>query len=93
MTMPIRSSYAAGHFELQIDGQQSTAYVKSVEGGWSRATVADDATGSNSQRIKQITSVDIDPITVEVGLTGAKDMLKWIGARSAARSRPRGGRS
>ena len=78
MTTPLRNSYAAGHFELRIDGQQATAYVKSVEGGWSRAHIADDAVGANSQRIKQITSVDIDPITVEVGLPGAKDMLKWI---------------
>jgi hypothetical protein len=34
--------------------------------------------GSHSQRIQQITSVELDPITVEFGLAGAKDMLKWI---------------
>ena len=78
MTMLTRNSYAAGHFELRIDGHEPTAYVKSVEGGWTRANIADEGVGPNAQRVKQITSVDLDPITVEFGLTGAKDMLKWI---------------
>ncbi len=73
-----RSSYAAGHFELRIDGHDPTAFVKSVDGGWSRAQIADETMGSSAQRSKQLTTVDIDPITVEFGLTGAKDMLRWI---------------
>ncbi|HET9620374.1 MAG TPA: phage tail protein [Kofleriaceae bacterium] len=73
-----RNSYAAGHFELRIDGHEPTAFVRSVEGGWSRAHITDDVIGSNRLRIKQITSVEIDPITVEVGLTGSRDMLRWI---------------
>jgi len=78
MTMLTRNSYAAGHFELQIDGHESTAYVKSVEGGWSRATIGEEAVGAVRQRLKQISKVDIDPINVEFGLLGAKDMLRWI---------------
>ncbi len=78
MTMVTRNSYAAGHFELQIDGHEPTAFVKSVEGGWSRASISNETTGSDPEQLKQITSVDIDPITVEFGLPGAKDMLKWI---------------
>src|SRR5258705_13987785 len=80
MTITTRNSFAAGHFELQIDGHKSTAFVKSVEGGWSRANISDDAVGPDGQRIKQITTRDIDPITVEFGLAGANDMLKWIQA-------------
>ncbi len=75
-----RNSYAAGHFELQIDGHKSTAYLKSVEGGWSRANIVDDAHGADPQRVKQISNVEIDPITMEFGLAGANDMLKWIQA-------------
>jgi len=63
-TILTRNSYAAGHFELQIDGHKSTAYVKSVEGGWSRANIVDDPHGSDPQRVKQISNVDIDPITM-----------------------------
>ncbi len=73
-----RTSYAAGHFKLEIDGHKSTAFVKSIEGGWSRGNITDDSIGPDGQRIKQITSRDIDAITVEFGLAGANDMLKWI---------------
>jgi tail tube protein gp19 len=78
MTIETRSNYAAGSFDLQIDGHQQTAWVKSVEGGWSRAKIGEEAVGSDPQRLKQISKVEIDPITVEFGLMGAKDMLKWI---------------
>jgi hypothetical protein len=76
--MLTRNSYAAGHFEVRIDGLEPTAYVKSVEGGWSRAVIADEDGRADPQRLKQIASVNIEPITVEFGLVGAKDMLKWI---------------
>jgi T4-like virus tail tube protein gp19 len=77
-TMLTRNSYAAGNFELRVDGCEPTAYVKSVGGGWSRANIGNEAVGSHSQRVKHITSVEIEPITVEFGLAGAKDMLRWI---------------
>lgn len=73
-----RTSYAAGHFELRVDGHEPTAFVRSVEGGWSRAQLTDEAAGSTADPIKQISTVDIDPITVEIGLSGCKDMLRWI---------------
>jgi hypothetical protein len=77
-TPPTRNSYAAGHFELQIDGHKSTAYLKSINGGWTRGNVSDDARGPDPLRTKQISSVDIDPIEIEFGLAGAGDMLAWI---------------
>jgi hypothetical protein len=78
MTVLTRNSYAGGHFELQIDGHEPTAWVKSVAGGWSRAQIGEESVGSGPERLKQISKVDIEPITVEFGLIGAKDMLKWI---------------
>lgn len=80
MTALTRNSYAAGNFELQIDGHAPTAYVRSIEGGWSRANIGDEPVGSSSQRFKHITSVDIEPIVMELGLMGAKDVLRWIQA-------------
>jgi hypothetical protein len=80
MSLSTRTSYAAGHFDLQIDGHKSTAFVKSIDGGWSRANVVDDAVGTSPQRVKQISNVDVDPISVEFGLAGANDMLQWIKA-------------
>lgn len=78
MTALTRNSYSAGHFELLIDGGKPTSYVRSVEGGWSHASITDGAAGPDSDRAKQISTVDIDPITVEFGLGGAADLLAWI---------------
>lgn len=70
MATVTRNSYSASNFELLIDGHKPTAYVKSVEGGWSYGNITDE--------VQQISSADIDPITVEFGLGGAADWLKWI---------------
>ena len=37
-----KRSFTSGHFELQIDGHASTAYLKQVDGGWVRASVIDE---------------------------------------------------
>jgi hypothetical protein len=73
-----KSSYTAGHFELMIDGHKTTAYLKSVDGGWPKANVVDDPIGAASERVKHISTVEIDPFSVEFGLVGAKEILKWI---------------
>jgi len=73
-----RKSYAAGHFEFVVDGDRPTAYVRSVDGGWSNASIADDPVGPDATRLKQISSVEIEPITVEFGLGGARDLVSWI---------------
>lgn len=67
-----RGSYAAGHFEFLVDGHEPTAYVKAVEGGWSRTQLG------NEREQHKVSTVEIDPIVVELGLTGAKDMLRWV---------------
>ena len=78
MTLPGSKSYTAGHFELLIDGHKSTAYLKSVDGGWTRASVVDDPMGGNVNRVKHISSVEVEPISMEFGLTGANDVMQWI---------------
>jgi hypothetical protein len=78
LTVLTKTSYTAGHFEVRIDGHEPTAYVKSVEGGWNRASIAEESVGIDRQPLKHITTVEIEPITVEFGVLGAKDMLRWI---------------
>jgi len=78
MTLPGNKSYTTGHFELQIDGHKSTAYLKQIDGGWSKANVVDDAVGADHNRIKHISTVEIEPFSVEFGLAGANDILQWI---------------
>jgi hypothetical protein len=78
MTRVGTKSITAGHFELLIDGHKTTAFLKQIEGGWSRANVVDDAVGADQNRIKQVSTVDIDPFSMEFGLAGANDLLQWI---------------
>jgi hypothetical protein len=77
MTLDKRS-YTAGHFELLIDGHASTAYLKSVDGGFAKAQLVDEPVGPANQRIKHTSVVDIDPFTIDFGISGANDILKWI---------------
>lgn len=73
-----KKSYTSGHFELQIDGHKATAYLKSVDGGHVVANAVDEPIGTHNQRIKSISTLDIEPFTLDVGISGAKDILKWI---------------
>ena len=75
-----RSSFAAGHFEFQLDGHKSIAFLKSVDGGWIKAALIEESVGPDNQRIKHTSTVEIDPFTVEFGLASADDILKWIQA-------------
>jgi|GEM_PF-1145898 len=77
MTISSRS-FPAGQFALTIDGHQSTAYVKSVDGGFARAQVADDPAGGDVKRVKHIATVEVEPISIEMGMTGSGDVLSWI---------------
>lgn len=72
--------YTAGHFELQIDGHATTAYLRSVDGGHVRTNLVDEPIGSENARIKHSSTVDIDPFTIDIGISGAGDVLRWIQA-------------
>lgn len=73
-----KKSYTSGHFELVIDGHKSTAYLKSVDGGHVVANAVDEPIGTHNQRIKSISTLDVEPFTLDFGISGAKDILKWI---------------
>jgi hypothetical protein len=78
MTVFKSKSYTAGHFELQIDGHKTTTFLKSVDGGWAKANAVDDPMGGNSGRVKHLTTVEIEPISLEFGLSGSTHILEWI---------------
>jgi hypothetical protein len=73
-----KRSYTSGHFELLIDGHASTAYLKSVDGGFAKAQLVDEPIGPSNERIKHTSVVDIDPFTIDFGISGANDILRWI---------------
>jgi hypothetical protein len=74
----MKKSYTTGHFELEIDGKPTTAYLKSIDGGYIKASLVDEPIGPENQRIKHSSTVDIEPFTVDFGLAGASEVLKWI---------------
>jgi hypothetical protein len=76
---PLNSkSFAAGHFELAIDGHKSTTFLKSCEGGWTKGNVVDDPVGALSNRVKHISTVEIEPLSFEIGMAGSTQVLEWI---------------
>jgi hypothetical protein len=78
MTLPTSKSFTAGHFELQLDGSKVTTYLKNVSGGWPKAQAIDDGVGPQHGRIKHLGPVEIDPMQVEFGISGADPVLQWI---------------
>jgi hypothetical protein len=78
MTTPTSKSFTAGHFELLIDGHKTSTFLKNVEGGFTKATVIDEPIGADINRVKHLGTVEIDPISVEFGLSGGKQVLEWM---------------
>src|ERR1041385_1929439 len=73
-----KQSFTAGHFELQIDGHVTTAYLKSVDGGYMRAALVEEPIGPENLRIKHTSVADVEPFTVDFGISGANEVLKWL---------------
>src|SRR5687768_9572071 len=71
-------SYTGGHFELHVDGAQSSAYLRQVEGGHIKQEVISEQVGADRLRVKHNTVTEIEPFTLEVGMSGAGDVLRWI---------------
>jgi hypothetical protein len=71
-------SFAAGHFGLELDHYKVSAYIKSVEGGFGKANVTDEAVGADVNHIKHLSTREIEPFSVELGLSGCKSILMWI---------------
>lgn len=80
MTQMTARSTSTGHFELVIDGNTKPSYLKSVEGGFVKADVIEEAIGVDLMRIKHTTVRKVEPISAEVGLAGSTEILKWIRA-------------
>src|SRR2546428_13933658 len=78
MTQSDKRSYAAGSFELLLDGQKSSAYVKMVEGGHIKTNTIDEPFGPTTERAKHQSTAEIEPISMDIGMSNSEAMLKWI---------------
>jgi len=73
-----RRAYTSGHFQLAIDGHVTSAYLKTVEGGYVRTNVVDEPIGPEVNRIKHTAVAEIEPFTCDCGISGLGDVLRWI---------------
>jgi len=73
-----KKSYTSGHFELSLDGQKTTAYLKSLDGGWGKHALVDERIGPENMAIKHGSLAEVDPFSFEFGLSGANQVLQWI---------------
>lgn len=87
MSKSTKKSYTSGHFELSIDGRRTTAYLKSLDGGWGKHSVVDERVGPENMSIKHSAVPETDPFSFEFGLSGANQVLDWI--RQSWKKEPR----
>jgi hypothetical protein len=73
-----KTAYTAGHFELALDGAKTTAYLKSLDGGYMGHSVVDESIGTENKRIKHSAVADVEPISFEIGMSGSASVLRWI---------------
>jgi hypothetical protein len=89
--MGSRLAFTAGHFELALDKAKTSAYLKSLEGGYMGHSLVDEAIGSDNKRIKHSAVADVEPISFEMGMSGAKSVLQWIQSSWNKDYRPQSG--
>lgn len=69
---------SAGTFQLTLDGVKNSAYIKSADGGFVKASVIDEPVGPENLRIKHTSTVEIEPFAFEIGFAGSRTVLQWI---------------
>src|SRR5262245_3838908 len=70
--------YTAGVFQMSLDGERTTAYLKSIQGGLQWLEYVQDRFGEANKRVTHHTVADIDEVSFEFGMSGAQPVLKWI---------------
>jgi hypothetical protein len=69
---------AAGMFQLTLDDTPSSAYIRSVDGGFVKASLVDEPIGTDLMRVKHTSLAEIEPFSFEIGFAGSKAVLQWI---------------
>jgi hypothetical protein len=70
--------FSTGHFKLLVDNNPITSYIKSVEGGLINAQIVEEPNGHYNLRGRHLGTREIEPITVEFGMSGAKWCLDLV---------------
>ncbi|MCG8424661.1 MAG: phage tail protein [Proteobacteria bacterium] len=73
-----KRSYTSGHFLFNIDDSPAWSWLKSVDGGVVKGNVVTENVGPDTLHFKHITTVEIEPLSVEVGMSASSPMFRWI---------------
>ena len=73
-----RTAYTSGHFLFHLDGEKDTSWLKSVDGGSVKAAVLEENVGPDLIQLKHLSTVEIDPLSIEVGLSASSPLFRWI---------------
>ena len=71
-------SFTGGNFQFTLDGSDDTGYVKSITGGYIKGEVASEQAGPSALQYRHVATVDIEPITVDLGMALSYRMIDWI---------------
>jgi hypothetical protein len=71
---------AVGQYELVIDGMPAIGHCKSIEGGLPKGNTIEEQVGTHLEYMKHISTVEIEPMTMELGMQDAVPVLEWIQA-------------
>jgi hypothetical protein len=73
-------SYAAGHFNLTLDGDSNAGYLKSVSGGEVKGAIVEEKIGPEYIQFKHLSTIEIEPVAMEVGMAVSRPLFGWIKA-------------
>jgi hypothetical protein len=77
-----RTAYTSGHFLLKLDEPASsdleTTWLKSLDGGAVKGSIVEESVGTNNLQLKHLTTVEIEPLTMEVGMSASTPVFKWV---------------
>ena len=73
-----RSAYTSGHFLFRLDDSLETTWVKSVDGGGVKGAVTEESTGSTTFQMKHVATVEIEPLSIDVGISASTPVLTWV---------------
>jgi len=74
------ASFSAGRFLFVLDGAPMSCYIKSVEGGTVKGSIIEEQIGPDFTKFKHLATVEVEPISLQLGLGVSKSILNWIQA-------------
>ncbi|HTJ43383.1 MAG TPA: phage tail protein [Kofleriaceae bacterium] len=77
MALGTTRSYAVSQFEFSLE-KEEPFHVKSIEGGLPKGNVVEEQIGTNVEFVKHLSTVDVEPLSIELGMQEARSMLCWI---------------